>query len=197
MTMTRASQSDVEVWLNTASGARWFRAMDLHGREKTKLVQAGRTFTLTTFERQLNQENVASPEQDLFRNGTFTLKKPSDETVVEEIRSPNAMTNAEVNEMVTELIHGSRTPEEILKFVNSPVTLGRILEVLVVEDAPSKVIKVVKDMGAATPKMEPTRTRVEAEPVMTKPEADEPVVPDEPVDEFDQIEGQAVEANLD
>lgn len=136
--------SKVELWKNTASGMRWYVAFDLQGRQATKTVQGGRTFTLSTFERQINQEQAADPEQDLFRNGTFVLAKPSDETDEAEIFSPNALTDAEVESIVQDVVHGDLKIGEVIEDIDSGVTLHRLWEALVLEDAPSSVIKTVK-----------------------------------------------------
>lgn len=181
------AQADTEIWLNTAPGMRWFKALDLYGRETTKTVSGGRTFTLTIFERQLNQANVASAEQDLFRNGTFSLRKPAEATNEEEVRSPNSLTEAEVSGLVVELMHGEVDVATALAGVSSDVTFNRIIEAMVLEDAPPGLIGQVKalktgDAKEASVPLPPT------EPVVTKPE--------EPEDEFDAIKGEAVMAEL-
>lgn len=98
------SQSTLELWKNTALGQRWIICFDLQGRETTRVVQPESTFTLSTFERQINQERAALPEMDLFRDGTFVLMKESDETVVDEVKSPSSMTDAEITQFVNDVM---------------------------------------------------------------------------------------------
>lgn len=185
-TMMQQTQADTEIWLNTAAGMRWFKALDLYGRETTKTVNGGKTFTLTVFERQLNQANVASPELDLFRNGTFELRKKSENTNEEEVRGPDALTEVEITGLVMELIHGQDTPKQALAGVSSEVTLNRVIEALVLEDADASLIAQVKELKAGEPKAATTSER--PEPVMTKP--------DPTGDEFDAIAGDPVTAEL-
>lgn len=137
-------QSKVEVWRNTSRGMRWYIAFDLQGRETTKTVPGNRTFTITTFERQINQERAADPEQDLFRNGTFVLQKPSTETNEKEIESPDSLTDHEVDEMVREIVHGDLRVSDAIADITSLVTLTRIYEVLMAEDATKRTIDTVK-----------------------------------------------------
>lgn len=148
-------QAKVEVWRNTAAGMRWYIVFDLQGRETSKTVPGGKTFTVTTFERQINQERAASPEQDLFRNGTFVLAKASDDTDESEFASPNARTDAEIEAMVNEVVYGELDVKAAIGDIDSIVTLGRILEALVIEDAKKSVIdqvkKKMKDLDPAAP----------------------------------------------
>jgi hypothetical protein len=160
-------QSKVEVWKNTATGTRWYISFDLQGRETTKTVQGGRTFTLSTFERQINQERAVSSKMDLFRNGTFVLAKGSEDTEVAEIESPNSLTDAEIAELVQEVVYGDLKVEDAIANIESPVTLGRVWEALVLDEkSPKKAINAVKkkqDSFEAT-------VAVEREVVSTKPE---------------------------
>lgn len=167
-TTVQQVQEQSEVWQNTAVGNRWFKCLDLQGREISKVVQGGRTFTITTFERQLNQQVAASPQQDLFRNGTFVLKKPAKDTVQDEVLSPNSMTDTEIASTVNELMYGDWGPDNVLQHIDSKVTLNRILEQLVLEDASKSLIDFVKEkmVGEAPKAVEPSK------PVVTQPDFD-------------------------
>lgn len=138
------SPKNVEVWKNTANGTRWYTAFDVQGREISKLVNGGRTFTLTTFERQINQEKAALPELDLFRNGTFSIVKKSEDTRDEEISSKDSRTDQELMEMAMDMIADPKTAGEKLAELSSPQTIHRLLEQLVVEDAPATLIEKTK-----------------------------------------------------
>ena len=174
-------QEQSEVWINTAAGSRWYKCLDLQGRETSKAVKGGRTFTLTTFERQLNQHISATPEQDLFRNGTFVLKRPGVDTDQNEVASPNAMTDAELATLGNELMYGERDPKETLKFITSSHALGRLVEYLVIEGADAKTISAVKEQKAEADA--PKERSSHDGPVKTRPE-----------DEFDAVKGAITEA---
>ena len=142
--MTVTSKSTVELWKNTANGMRWYIEFDVRGAETTKTVTGGRTFTISTLARQVNQERAASPDMDLFRNGTFLLVKESDETNRDEIESPESITDEQIETMVNEVMAKNLTIEEAIKGIESVVTLQRIYEQLVVEDASKAAIDTVK-----------------------------------------------------
>ncbi len=136
---------NVEVWRNTANGPRWYVTYDVHGRESSKVVPPNRTFTLTVFERQINQEKAASPELDLFRNGTFLLQKPSEETSEHEITSPNALTDQELEELALNLTQGHDEVESVLERITTPNTLHRLMEQLVAEGADEEILAPVRE----------------------------------------------------
>ena len=139
-----SGNESTEVWKNTAAGMRWMKVIDRQGRETGKTVMGGRTFTITTFDRQVNQDRAAEPGLDLFRNGTFVLVKESEETIQDEVASSDSLTDSELATAVHEILAKNMTAEEVIYKVESPVTLGRLLEALVAEDAPKSAIDVVK-----------------------------------------------------
>jgi len=143
----------IEVWKNQAAGMGWYKILDRQGHPIGKTVQGYRTFTLTPFDRQINQDEAASPEQDLFRNGRFVLIKPAADTHMDEIESSDSFTDAELSTLVHEVLAKDRTIEAAIHTVESGVTLGRIMEELVIEDAPKSYIDAVrakKDSKEAT-----------------------------------------------
>lgn len=137
-------ERSVEVWKNTAAGARWVKGSDRTGREISKVVPGGKTFTLSTFERQLNQDSVVDATRDMFRNGTFLLVRSSDETIESEILSPNALTDSEIERVVYEVLAGTLDMADAIADVDSTVTLHRIWEAAVLEELPAKDVKAVK-----------------------------------------------------
>lgn len=168
----------VEVWKNTAAGMRWCQVVDARGRENAKLVQSGRAFTITPFNRQLNQDMAASPKQDLFRNGTFVLVKAAKDTDMDEIESPDSLTDSEVLGLVHDILAKTLTAEQVVRDITSPIALNRIHTQLVLEeDAPKHAIEVVKAKKA---KME-GGTQVATERVAVS-EAPEPEVVETPRD---------------
>ncbi len=134
----------IEVWKNQAAGMRWYKVLDRQGREIGKTVQGYRTFTLTAFDRQINQDLAASPEQDLFRNGSFVLIKAAHDTNEDEIQSPDSFTDQELTTLVHEILAKDKTIEEAIFRIESGVTLNRLMEELVIEDAPQSAIAAVK-----------------------------------------------------
>jgi len=139
-----AGDEKLEVWKNTTTGMRWAKFHDRGGNEQTKLVQGGRTFAITPFDRQVNQDMAATPAQDLFRNGTFTLVKAAEDTNMDEIKSPDSLTDNELAALSQEI---QGTPERVdyfTKDIVAPIALGHLVEQLVVDGAPKDAIAFVK-----------------------------------------------------
>jgi hypothetical protein len=137
--------SPAEVWKNEAAGMRWVKVTDRQGKDGSRNVQPGKVFTITPFDRQINQDSFATPEQDLFRNGTFVLVKPADDTIIDEIESPDSLTESEVQGIVYEILAKKVTGEQAIRNINSPIALNRILTALVLEeDAPNSAVAAVK-----------------------------------------------------
>lgn len=160
MVTVQNMQSKLEVWRNTAAGFRWYQSYDLQGRPTSKTVAGGRTFTITAFERQINQEAAAEPEMDLFRNGTFVIVKPAEDTIMDEIASPESMTDEELVAGVRAVLYEDGDIKTWLEGVTSVITLQRVLEQLVAEDAPKKTIDHVKERIAESQPPTPERVIV-------------------------------------
>lgn len=140
------AQLDREVWKNVSAGLRHYITLDPIGNQTSATVQPGRTFTLTPLERQLNQQAVWDPSADLFRNGTFVLLKATDDTIKDEIRSPNSLADSEIEEAVHEALGGETALlEEMLADVSSVDTAQRILEELVIQDGPKSLVDLAKE----------------------------------------------------
>lgn len=168
MSVVAQSKPQVEVWKNTAAGMRWYMTMDALGKEKGITVRGNRTFTITPFERQINQSKAASPEQDLFRDGTFVLITPADLTDMDEISDTQARTDQEITQMVNDLKGDPKLIDEFLTGIDSPITLNRLLEDIVVDGTVAKsVIDAVKKQIAEA---QPTKV-IDREIVTTVPDA--------------------------
>jgi hypothetical protein len=165
----------VEVWKNTAHGMRWCRQHDRSGSEMTKIVQAGRTFSITPLDRQLNQDMAATPNQDLFRNGTFLLVKEADDTNADEIQSPDSITEYELIALSQEIMGSPERIDHFLKDIRSPVALNKVIEQLVLDDVDKEAIAYVKMKKAKfdpSVKAEVTREvvrKADPEPNVTTP----------------------------
>jgi hypothetical protein len=159
------TQESVEVWKNTAAGMRWIQAINRQGFKEGQTIRGGRTFTVTPFNRQINQDSVASPEQDAFRNGTFVLVKAAKDTNQNEIESPDSLTDSEVLALVYEVIGNSLSVEEALKGINSPIALTRIHEQFILQDdVPKKTLDYVKSRRTAAEGTEVVAERVQVSP---------------------------------
>ena len=172
MTMKDIKDS-VEVWKNTAAGMRWYQETDRMGRQTGKIVKGNRTFTISPFDRQVNQDSVASAEQDHFRNGTYVLVKAAADTDLAEIESPDSKTDSEILSIVYELMAGNISIDKALYGVKSPIALGRIYERAVIEDASKSVVDELKRRRDAATKTE-VRERAVVSAAPEKPEVKTP-----------------------
>ena len=126
-----------ELWKNVSPGLRYYLRLDPIGQQTHGLVQAGKTFTISDIERQLNQEIAHNAEADLFRNGTFVLVKPTKNTIEDEVESVNSLSDQEIELAVAEMLGDDDIPLDLMmETVTSAVTAERILEELVMQDAP-------------------------------------------------------------
>ena len=130
-----------EIWMSRAAAIRWYTCFNPQGGEKTAIVQAGKTFMVTPLERQMNQDAVHAKEADPFTNGTFTLVTSTEDTQMDEIRSLNSVPDQEIVDAVKAAKEGN--PNKIQNFideVDSHMTMGRIYEMLLVENAPQDLV---------------------------------------------------------
>ncbi len=136
-----------ELWKNVSPGLRYFIKLDPIGNQTHGLVQAGKTFTISDIERQLNQEMAAEATADLFRNGTFVLVKPTEDTELDEVESVNSLSDNDIEVAVSEMLGDDTVPLELMmETVTSAVTAERILEELVMQDAPQSWITKSKEL---------------------------------------------------
>ena len=134
-----------EIWKNVSAGLRHYIALDVIGNQTSKTVKAGRTFTITQMERRLNQEAVYDAKVDPFRDGTYLIVKDTEDTVTDEIESPNSVTDGEIEAAVRESIGGDTVPiEAMLSRVGGINTAQRIYEEAVAMDAPASVVEMAK-----------------------------------------------------
>ncbi len=135
----------VEVWKNVAKGMRWYTRFDIAGRETDGKVNGGRTFTLTPFERQINQEKAATSDLDLFRNGNFVLVRKASDTNEEEIRSSSSLTQTEIEALVLEVMAEPEQLDGVLAEIGpSAITLDRFKEFAVAHGLPSELVEKIE-----------------------------------------------------
>lgn len=166
-----AAPKELEVWKNVTKGMRWYTRFDARGLESDARVLGGRTFTLTPFERQINQEKAASGELDLFRNGTFLLVRGAESTNEEEIRSPASLSNDEIEEIVQRVMAEPDELDEILEGMTSAVVLDRLVEFMVGYGVEEDLIEKTRDaFHRVDGSRKPVRRRAVGGPVETAPE---------------------------
>ncbi len=162
-----------EVWKNETAGMRWVTITDRHGKDGSRRVQAGKVFTITPFDRQINQDSFATPEQDLFRNGTFVLVKQAKDTILDEIESPDSLTESEVQGIVYDILAKNVSGNQAVRNITSPIALNRIVTALVLEeDVPTAALDEVR---AKLSKVD-GGTKVAAERVLVTPAEEEEVI---------------------
>lgn len=145
MSVVAKTKQQVELWKNTAAGMRWFVTFDAIGKEQGRTVNGNRTFTITPFERKINQERAANASLDHFRNGTFLLVEAAEDTDMDEIADTQARTDREIEQMVNDLKGDPKLIDEFLGNIESPITLNRLLEDIVVDGGlPKSVTDAVK-----------------------------------------------------
>jgi hypothetical protein len=139
-----------ELWKNVSTGLRYYIKLDPLGNQTHGLVQAGKTFTISDIERQLNQEIAHDGEADLFRNGTFVLVRPTKHTIEDEVESVNSLSDNDIEVAVSEMLGDDSVPLELMmETVTSAVTAERILEELVSQDAPQSWVDKSKELVKA------------------------------------------------
>lgn len=135
-----------EIWKNASAGLRHYICLSAIGEQTSKTVRPGRTFTVTQLERRLNQEAVHDTPADPFRNGTFLIVKEAEDTEVDEIESPNSVTDAEIQDVISQAMGGDEVPfEAMVARVGGINTAQRIYEETVALDASQSIVSVAKE----------------------------------------------------
>jgi hypothetical protein len=118
---------------------------------------------------------AATPEQDLFRNGTFELIRAAVDTNEQEIESPDSLTENEVIAVSVEVLASPDKVDYFLKDVRSPIALNRVLDQFVADDVDKSAIEYVK---MKIKKFDPSvRVATVREQVSEVPEEPEVVTP--------------------
>lgn len=119
--------SGVEVWRNCTPGMTFITKLGEYGKRETELVYGDRTFSLTPAERRINQHNYASPELDLFTNGTFQPVSLIDgEPDTPRLReNPNTLTDDDIQQVLA--MRGEVFIQRI-NDISSEAVLARVIE---------------------------------------------------------------------
>jgi hypothetical protein len=85
---------------------------------------------------------------DMFRNGRLVLVQPAEDTDLEEIKSVNSLTQAEIDNIVLQTKGNAKVIKGFVERVQSLVALDRIEEALVEEEL-TQAVEVVKERRRA------------------------------------------------
>lgn len=146
----------VETWQNPGQSRVVVRRLN-HRDElvNDEMVGPGRTFTITSTERELNQQLANSPEQDVFRNGRLVpvqLLEGSD--IAREVATnPNLLTDGDMRVLATagtqsKSLEAAAAFQHRLSQITNPTTLERLYQLAIDEDAPySRVTAIMRRLG--------------------------------------------------
>lgn len=117
----------IEQWKNTTAGMVYVTRIGDYGKKQTELIGTGRVFAITPQERRLNQNGYASPEQDMFQNGTLAAVSLIDgEPDTPKLRdNPNMVDEKEIPRMFK--LRGEHFADRI-ELISNPATISRLLE---------------------------------------------------------------------
>lgn len=141
-----------ETWRNPGQGRIVIMRLDHLGQlREEEMVGAGKTFTITPLERELNQRLAYSPEQDFFANGTL---EPVDLIEGSEAErafadNPHLVSAQEMQAMVTP-VRGAKKGAadqaflERLATITNATTLSRLAQLAEEEDAPISRVRAIQ-----------------------------------------------------
>lgn len=148
----------IETWRNPGAGRVVIKKFDHRGEpNKEEMIRSGQTFTVTPAERAVNQNMAASPEMDMFSNGTLAPVAliEGSEMAREAAINPNLLSEGDMRTMVGARGKGPAKAEiaeafaERLDSISNSTTLRRLLEMAQEEDAPySRVLAIQQRLAA-------------------------------------------------
>lgn len=142
----------VETWRNPGQSRVVIRRLDHRGELKgEEMIGAGKTFSITSQERQLNQRLAYSPKQDFFANGTLTpvdLIEGSD-AALEFATNPHLVSDTEMQRLVTPARGKAKEASdaafaERLATIDNGTTLARMLQLAEQEDSPVSRVRAIQ-----------------------------------------------------
>lgn len=141
-----SSATDAELWENTTAGRVCLKFYNQQGMLTDRLIDSFRKFTITTKERQLNQEMAAGPDLDHFSNGIFApvrLVETADD--IEKIKSnPNLVTEDDMKGLLANKT--AKAFQERVDAISNPFALTRMLELAREDDSTTaKQVKAIED----------------------------------------------------
>lgn len=133
-----------ESWKNVGQGRIYILRQDrLTGLSKHELVNAGRTFQISKEERQLNQENAANDDLDIFANGMLVPVRllEGDEESEALATNPQYLAESELGSLFD--LHWKQFEKRVSE-LRSPVTLDRLKDAGKERDATVKQMAVIE-----------------------------------------------------
>lgn len=138
---------DKETWKNAGAGEIWIKVTDpVTRRVKHQPVRAGNKVLISTRDRQINQDDAASPDKDFFTNGTLTPVRLIDtaEDYQEIASNPNLLSEDDMQEILK--MRSIAKFRERLGEITNTIALNRMQEMAESEEvnvtlAHSKALK--------------------------------------------------------
>lgn len=122
-TITDEDKKFVETWESIARYQNGVIKLDIRGDLTQEVIHGGRKFMITTEERLLTQDRIVEDKHDPFLNGAFRpIVVPDNVTAT---TNPNALSDDEIFQI---FVASDIAFEEWLKTLDSPATLGRMVD---------------------------------------------------------------------
>jgi hypothetical protein len=117
----------IETWKNSTAGTVYITRIGEYGKRISELIYGGRVFSITPQERRLNQNSCATPQLDMFSNGTLeAVSLLDDEPDTPKLRNnPNMLDEKEIPRLFR--LRGEGFSERISTITNT-ATIARLLE---------------------------------------------------------------------
>lgn len=124
-----------ETWTNPGKGLVYILQFDAKNKLVSKGVRPGHKVTLTVEERQQNQDRAASPDRDLFTNGSLVpLRLVETAADYAEIASnPNLLGESDMRKLFK--LKASTEFKDKLDEIDNPILIARMLEIANEEEA--------------------------------------------------------------
>lgn len=154
--------AELETWKNASNAFVAVTKLDPRGQEKTEIIESGKTFSLTSEERRINQDRCIEVANDFFKNGMLMPIRllDGDEEVAELASSANLMSDSELQDLFGQ--HW-RTFEKRINEISSTVTLQRMLDLSEKVDATHKQVTTIQSRMFA---LDPTSFPKEGVPLI-------------------------------
>lgn len=142
--------TELETWQNLGQGRVVIKRIEARTGDLTKeeMVGPGKSFTITTREREANSALAYNEKLDFFRNGTLTpihLVEGSD-AARELANNPNLISDGDMRTMVGASKSRAKVEAfaERLRAIENPTTLSRMLQLAEEEDAPVSKVRAIQ-----------------------------------------------------
>lgn len=131
-----------EVWKNAGQSRIVLQRYGANANERRhEMIGGGRTFTISTPERQLNQNLAASPELDVFCNGMLVPVQLPDDADEEVVNNPNHLRDEQLPALFKLNL---RTFEKRVEQISNSAVLERLLEMAPDRDATVRQVAMIQ-----------------------------------------------------